>query len=290
MRPGYEDREIADDLALRPLPPEDVLSFPLVDRWRDRFWRMIADFVTDYVKAEFVRNPPEYVVSEDLGWLDEIVMRVTGKAVDTKELVASRLAREYRAFRVAHGTRTDDVGEFYARGLRVLRAGEVEDRARAIFLDGSLGGAVEDRMVAAIDDIGARRPEGGREGILYFCADERSLVTRMGGCGHYLVYGSEYLFCLGIRVVDRWEAKRLLKSIGRPTVLVCDIPMTLMRERTLREFAGMMVELAFCELLPDRESHSGSPWAGTALSIPVDLPGDCIVGHYHPADVHDPLN
>jgi hypothetical protein len=66
--------------------------------------------------------------------------------------------------------------------------------------------------------------------------------------------------------------------------------MTLMRERTLREFGGMMVELAFCELLPDRESHSGSPWAGTALSIPVDLPGDCIVGHYHPADVHDPLS
>jgi hypothetical protein len=143
-------------------------------------------------------------------------------------------------------------------------------------------------MVGAIEDIGARRPKGGREGVLYFCADERSLVTRIGGCGHYLVYGSEYLFCLGIRVVDRREAKRLLKSIGRPTVLVCDIPMTLMRERTLREFGGMMVELAFCELLPDRESHSGSPWAGTALSIPVDLP--CIVGHYHPADVHDPLS
>ncbi|WP_162604082.1 hypothetical protein [Novosphingopyxis baekryungensis] len=246
--------------------------------------------MTEDVTAEFVRNPPEYVVSDDLGWLDEIVMRVTGTAVDMKELVATRLVRDYRAFRAAHGTRTDDVGQFYKRGLRILRAGEVEDRARAIFLGGALGGATEERLAAAIDDIGARRPEGGREGVLYFCADERSLVTRTGGCGHYLVYGSEYLFCLGMRVVDRWEAKRVLKSIGRPTVLICDIPMTLMRERLIREFGGMMVERAFCEQLPDQESHSGSPWAGTALSIPDDLPSDCIVGHYHPAIVHDPLH
>jgi hypothetical protein len=272
------------------LPPEDVFSFPLIDRWRDRFWRMVGDVVTVDVKAEFLRAPPEYVVSDDLGWLDEIVMRVTGEAVDVKDLIALRLASEYRAFRAAHGTRTNDVGQFYERGLRILRAGEVEGRARAIFLDGCVGGATEERLAAAIDDIGARRPEGGREGVLYLCADERSLVTRMGGCGHYLVYGSEYLFCLGIGVVDRLEAKRALKSIGRPTVLVCDIPMTLMREQTLRAFGGMMAELAFCELLPGRDCHSGSPWAGTALSIPVDLPGNCIIGHYHPSIVHDPLN
>lgn len=111
----------------------------------------------------------------------------------------------------------------------------------------------------------------------------------MGGCGHYLVYGSEYLYCLGIRVISSSNTQRALKSIGRPTILVCDIPMSLMREQTLGEFAGMVVELLFCELLPDIKSHSGSPWAGSALSIAVDLPPACIVGHYHPAVVHDPL-
>ncbi|MCV0383374.1 MAG: hypothetical protein K5799_07925 [Erythrobacter sp.] len=131
MKPGQEDREIAEDHDSRPLPPEDVFSFPLVDRWRNRFWRMVGDVVTEDVTAEFVRNPPEYVVSDDLGGLDEIVMRVTGTAVDMKEIVASRLVRDYRAFRAAHGTRTDDVGQFYKGGLRTLRAGEVEDRARA---------------------------------------------------------------------------------------------------------------------------------------------------------------
>ena len=270
-------------------PPDDVICFPLVDARRDRFWRMIGDVVTDDVKAEFLRARPEYIVSDDLGWLDEIVLRVTGMEVDMKELVGARLARDYRAFRAAHGTRTDDVGHFYDLGLRVLRPDEMEDRAREIFLSGGFDGATEGRLAAAIEEIGARRREGGREGGLYFCADERSLVTESGRCGHYLVYGSEYLFCLGLGVVDRSDAKDALKSIGRPTVLVCDIPMTLMRERTLSAFGGSMVELAFCELLPDRESHAGGPWAGSALSIPSDLPGECIVGHYHPAVVFDPL-
>ncbi len=289
MYPGHEERAIPEEISARAPLPDDVISFPLVDVWRDRFWRTIGDVVTDEVKAEFLRDPPDYIVSDDLGWLDDIILRLTGASVDMKGLAGARLARDYRAFRAAHGTRTDDVGQFYEQGLRMLRADEQEDRARKILLSGGYAGTTQKQLDAAIEDIGARRLEGGREGNLYFCADERTLVTEMGRCGHYLVYGSEYLFCLAIRVADRCDVKRALKSIGRPTVLICDIPMTLMRERTLRALGGMMLALAFSELLPDRENHAGNLWGGTALSIPDDLPGECVVGHYHPAVVYDPL-
>ena len=289
MLPGHEDREIAENIKVRAAPPADVFCFPLVESWRQRIWTLLGDYITDEVKAEFARNPPEYVVSDDLGWLDYIIFEVTGETCDIKELTADRLSREYRAFRAAHATRTNDLAQFYRAGLRCLRADEIEERARTIFLNGRFNYATEDRLQMAIDDINARNASGGREGRLYFCADERSLITQTGGSGHYLVYGSEYLYCLGMRVTSEWETKKALKEIGRPTMLVCDIPMTLLRESTLREFAGMILEYLFCELVDGLHSHSLSPGAGSALSLNVDIPPQHIVGHYHPERVYDPL-
>lgn len=289
MLPGYEAREIEASLDARAAIPDDVFCYPLVSTWRDRIWRILGDVITDGVRAEFLRHPPEYIVSDDLGWLDRLVFRATGETVDMKELVATRLSREFRAFRAAHGTRTNDLARFYENGLRRLQVEEVEDRARGLFLNGQFEYATEERLQAAIDEIDAHNSKGGRGGKLYFCADEGSLITRMGGCGHYLVYGSEYLYCLGMCVVSTSTAKRVLKAIGRPTVFVCDIPMALMQFHTLREFGGMVIEYLFCDLMDDPDCHALSPGAGSALSLIKDLPGEHIVGHYHPVAVYDPL-
>lgn len=287
MVPGYEDREISEDLAGRPLPPDDVFCFPLPESWRSRIWHMLEDIVTAEVKEEFISNPPEYVVSDDLSWLDQIIYDVTGRVVDMKDVVADRFGKEYRAFRAGHATRTNDVGQFYRHGLRYLRPDEIEERARGIFLNDQYPSAKEARLQEAIADIDARKTAGGRAGWLYFAADERSLITRMGGSGHYLVYGSEYLYCLGIRTIGDRETQNALKSIGRPTMFVCDIPMSMMRPHTLSEFGGMIIEYLFCELA-SLDCYTLSPGSGTALSIAEDLPGECIVGHYHPAGVYAP--
>lgn len=289
MLPGYEDREIAvrphDRLSL----PDDVFSYPLVETWRDRVWRMLEDFVAEDVKAEFVRHPPEYVVSDDLSWLDELIYRVTGKSTDIKTLTADRMRSEYRAFRAGHATRTNDLSQFYRLGLKPLSAAEIEDRARAIFLNGQLEGATEERLQRAIEELDARGSAGGREGRLYCCAREDDLFSCAGRAGHYLIYGSEYLFCLGIRMISRAETKRVLSAIGSPTLFVCDIPMSLIRPCTLDEFAGLILEFLFCELVEELEAHALSPGAGAALSLTEALPAECIIGHYHPATIFDPF-
>jgi hypothetical protein len=289
MLRGHEGREIAEDLETRPAPPVDVFCFPLVDSWRAHVWKLLSDYVTDEVKAEFVRSPPEWVVSDGLSWLDNLIFDVTGETCQTRELLADRLRQEYRAFRASHATRTNDLAPFYKHGLRFLRAEEMEDRARSIFLNGQSSHAAEEQLQQAIDDLQARDPRGAREGHLYFCANERSLITQSGGSGHYLIYGSEYLFCLGIRMTSSWETKRLLKGIGRPTMLICDIPMTLITSSTLREFAGMIIAYLFCELVEGLESYVLSPSAGSALILAADLPAEYIVGHYHPKRIYDPL-
>ena len=288
MKSGYEDRAIPESLAERGPFPEDVFVFPAVDNWRKRIWTLIGDIVTDAVKEAFKRYPPEYVVSDDLSWLNEIVLASTARDVEMKSLLADRLAHEYRAFRVAHGTRTDDLAPYYEQGLRCLRADEAEARARTLFVTPEFSWVTEEKFEAAVADIDARKVSGGREGRLYFCADERSLITRSGGAGHYLVYGGEYLYCLGIRLVSRFDAQRALKSVGRPTMFVCDIPMAMMRPSTLGEFAGSILEFLFCELIGE-QARALSPGAGSALSLSVDLPGEHIVGHYHPCRIYDPL-
>ena len=288
MKIGHEDRAISERLSDRVPIPDDVFCFPVTGTWRNRIWKMLGDVLTDAVREQFKRNPPEYVVSDDLTWLNDIVLAATGREIEMKSLTAERLAREYRAFRAGHGTRTDDVGRFYEHGLRRLQADEAEAIARDIFLTPEFGWITEEKLQAAIDDIDARGVAGGREGRLYFCADESSLITRNGGCGHYLVYGGEYLYCLAMRAVDTLSAQAALKRIGRPTMFVCDIPMTIMRPATLGEFAGSILEFIFCELI-GQQAHALSPGAGSALSLTVDLPGEHIVGHYHPARIHDPL-
>lgn len=288
MKSGFEDRAIPELPVERGPSPKDVFVFPSVDSWRKRIWTLIGDIVTDLVKDAFKRNPPEYIVCDDLSWLNEIVFAVTGRDVEMKSLLADRLVREYRAFRAAHGTRTDDLAPYYERGLRCLRAEVAEARARALFVTPEFPWVTEAKFEAAVADIGARKVSGGREGRLYFCADERSLITRWGGAGHYLIYGGEYLYCLGIRLVSRYDAQRVLKSVGRPTMFVCDIPMAMMRPSTIEEFAGSILEFLFCELIGE-QAHALSPGAGSALSLSVDLPGEHIVGHYHPARIYDPL-
>src|SRR5690606_17827379 len=136
-----------------------------------------------------------------------------------------------------------------------LRADLAEAQARRLFPIDEFPRATEAKLQAAIDDVNARTRAGGREGRLYFCADERSLTSRAGGSGHYLIYGSEYLYCLGMRLVGTTDAKHILKSVGRPTMFACDIPMELMREYTLGEFAGSILEFLFCELI-GVHSHS----------------------------------
>lgn len=115
-----------------------MFCYPQVDSWRETLWAPLSDYLTAGVRAAFVDSPPEYIVSDDLSWLDEIIFEVTGKVVDIKQLTADRMRTHYRAFRAVHGTRTDDLAQFYCDGLRFLGSAEIEDRARSIFLNADI--------------------------------------------------------------------------------------------------------------------------------------------------------
>ena len=59
---------------------------------------MLGDLITEDVKVEFQHNHPEYITSDDLSWLDDIIFDVTGAVSDIKTTAADRLSVEFTAF------------------------------------------------------------------------------------------------------------------------------------------------------------------------------------------------
>lgn len=284
MAADFSDREIGPLIGpdARPAPPADVLSIPHQKAWRHRVWLLVSDVVTEEVKQAVIDSSPEWLVSDDLSWLNEPIFDVTGQDVNIKSLLADRLSTSYRALRAAHATRVSDLSPFYTQGLRPLDPADFDSRAKELFVDDPASGGSLIKLNAAIAEVNAHGSSGARAGWLYFCADERELIR---DAGHYLVYGSEYLYCLGIRTTTTSSTKRIMKSVGRPTMLVCDIPMDLIGRHTLEEFSGVMLEAVFNELL----GLEGAGFSGSALSLQGSVPARCVVGHYHPETVKDPL-
>jgi hypothetical protein len=240
----------------------------------------MSDFIGPDVKKAFSNNPPKYLVSDDLAWLDDLVLKVRGIHVDSKAELAERLLDRYRAIRACHGTSAPTVDSFYKQGLRPLDIQEFHDQARKIFLSGEYSELSEDNLERAMEYVSPVT----REGRVYFEANERFLIER---CGHYMLYGSEYLTALAANLGGTRDYRRVLKSRFDPTLFVCDVPLENLHPGTVAEFAGTALESIFQELL-DGPTYAPYKWRGAGFSIRVPLEPSCIVGHWHPTIKRDP--
>lgn len=209
-----------------------------------------------------------------------IILSVTGEFIDSRDFLSEGLRKRYNALRSTHCTRTDDVGSFYRKGLLPLEPKIMEQRARDIFLSGKFPELTEENMARAVAEVGTET----RSGRVYFEANEK-LILEHGG--HYALYGSEYVIALAAHLGGSRDYRRVLKTLGTPTVFICDVPFSALRDSTLGEFAGEAIADLFEELLPGPE-YEPDPWRGAGFSIDGGLAPEHIVGHYHPARVRDP--
>lgn len=264
-----------------PAPP-DVWDYRAFTTWRSDIWELIGNFAhVENVRIAFMRNPPEYVVSDDLSWLDCIIHRTHGEYVDSKFLMTQGLRKRYKFLRAVHGTRAEDVEVFYRDGLVPLVPESFHNQAREIFLSGQYPELTEKSLQAAIATVGADL----REKRVFFEANEEMLIKQ---AGHYMLYGSEYLTAIAANLGDRIDYRQILKKRGLPTLFVCDVPIDFIAERTLQEFSGAALQIVFQELL-DGPDFQIDRWRGAGFYIQKPLPPGKLVGHYHPEIRHDPL-
>lgn len=50
----------------------------------DEIWALLAELVNDDVRSAFIADPPEYIVSDDLSWLDSIIRKIRVSANETR--------------------------------------------------------------------------------------------------------------------------------------------------------------------------------------------------------------
>lgn len=267
--------------AERPPAPTDVWDHRAYSTWRAEIWKLIDDFADADVKKSFLDCPPEYVVCDDLSWLDDIVYAVHNDEIDSKALLSERLRSRYRALRAVHGTRTNDVAAFYRDGLLPMVPELLHAQARAIFLNAQFPELTESMLQKAIEAVGS----GLREGRVWFEANEEMLIAQ---AGHYMLYGSEYVTAVAAHLQGGRDYRQVLKNSGQPTLFVCDVPLELISESILREFAGGALESIFQELL-DGPEFVPDRWRGAGFCIHKPLPAEHLIGHYHPDVKRDPF-
>lgn len=265
----------------RPAAPDEVWDIDRFVDWRETAWALMADVFDVRVRRAFRRSPPEYVVGDDLGWLDRIVHEATGREIDTKEAMAARLSERFEVVRACHATNTADVGTYYEQGIVPLDPEAAHQAARTLFLDGRFPELVAADVEKAIAGVG----HGLRAGRVYFEANERMLLKQ---CGHYLLYGGEYLTAIAANLPRYRDYRQFLKERGQPTMLICDVPLTALGGATLLELAGKSLELMFQALLDGRD-YVPDPHRGCGFCIRGRLLPERIVGHYQPFHVRDPL-
>ncbi|MAZ69785.1 hypothetical protein [Porticoccus sp.] len=259
--------------------PTDVFHWQDIESWKGVIWRIMDDVLTEAVKSAFLQSPPEYVVGDDLSWLNTIVLNVLHEDIDSKQLLAERFDSHYKALRVYHGARAENLTSYYEKGLIPLNPDTMHERARNIFLSGQYPELTEELLEKAIAAVG-HEYRGGR---VYFEANEKLLINQ---CGHYMLYGSEYLACIAVNLPSR-NYQSDLKKIGRPVMLVCDVPIEMISGSVMLELAGWCLQMIFENLLFGEVEDDEPGLFG--FCIHRALPSQCIVGHYHPVAIRDPL-
>lgn len=199
-----------------------------------------------------------------------------GAEAEVSEAIWSELSKDFTHFAGYHACRTENVNEYYDNGLVPLAAEEVRAKFRRMFT-----GSPHFVEPAALDAAIAGVSTDTRDGNVHVALDDRALLH---DCGHYLIYGGEYLQALAENVPDRGpELREALRESGRATILCCHLPVMDIPER--ENLIGRMVAQHVYWV-----THEDSD--PTQLDFTVTLrrrvPPSAIKSHCHPPRIRDP--
>lgn len=95
----------------------------------------------------------------------------------------------------------------------------------------------KESVESAIKDLATKYPSyrEHNEGKVFFCLEQDDFVEN---CGHYLLYGSEYLGSIGFRI----GAEYLLRKRGRATVIECDVPVADIPVANIKCLVGVILK------------------------------------------------
>lgn len=260
------------------LPPGDDAL------WKERLiiWKESASWhpaLTAWLQPRFRADAMKRLkpsVFRDLCWDDTDWLEVLGRCIKepietVKEDLADALLNG--TIRTYHGCRTEDAGSYFREGLRVHRKDILKARALSIIDAHPELHYMRSQLDKAIAEI-HNTIDDGRS---YVVVSDSGLLD---DAAHYLIHGSEWIMALFSET-----GRRILRSIGAPTLLEIDLPFAMTNSSDRCGFAeDMLMEWT-------RLTCNGEEWIAPvriSFMLSQDLPGACIVGHSHPAALRNP--
>lgn len=203
-------------------------------QWRSIVFQLLSDLLDAKVLEELRQNPPRYFVSDNLSWFDDVIRKVKG--VSQPEVCATlveRLGNYYQFIRAFHGCRSESVEPYKTNGLIPCNPANLDALALQIFQQQS-------RVRAAIKEFSEKdRTSSYREynqGKVFFCLEAEELTHH---CGHYLLYGSEYLLGIASAIGER----EVLRRRGRAMIIECNVPFADLPKEYATCLAGEILEM-----------------------------------------------
>lgn len=190
--------------------------------------------------------------------------------------LASRLEQEYSSFVAYHACRPLDVASYYRDGVGIASHSDLLQLALCIFADGTFSEISPEDVLAAAQDMPSTS-----DARLYVALDDRHIIN---WCGHYLLYGSEYVTGIAAGLMRRYgrDYRQYLKSFGRPTVFELQIPLDWMSGDCLAELASVMSRAVFHNNVACEEDFT--------VTLHRHVPPEFIRLHSHPKVIRDPLS
>jgi hypothetical protein len=262
-----------------------VLYWEDSESWLRPLEELIPEATSDDVAAEIRRQPPEYLVSDDLSWLNRVVALQGGSDFDAQSVLSERLLSAFTHLRAYHGCRPNERANYHEIGIVPLDVNRACNSVREIFNSSKF----PELTPAIVDNAIASMPTRDREGRIFFEANNRFLLEQ---CGHYLLYGSEYLGGIARLLSDATSNGRdyvlELRTIGTPTLLECNVPISWLSRGTVCALAGSILVAYFKLLLIPQHRH---PMVGEGFGFEIFqvLPPNCIDSVSHPENVSDPI-
>lgn len=227
--------------------------------WQFVFLNLLADKVNEAVLAEARRINPHPLADDHFAWLNSVVASTTKQpSEDIPPLLAKRLSSHYQFIVAFHGTRSNSAADFLEHGIYVSDAKALELEAIKRFGDSdALQGIItEQRQSGYIEH---------NHGKMYFSLTKDVFLTG-GECNGYLLDGSEYF----ATIANRLRRSESLRNSGKPMIVECLIPTSMLTAEFWRGMSYAMLEDYFGRLLYPSEKRRVKPsYPNVTQSIPA---------------------
>ena len=249
--------------------------------WKPVLEDMYKEILTPDLKGKIRQNKALVDDCEHPGAFEELSGHSIYSIITDDKIKEFR--QHYSHIRVYHGCRPTDSQSYYEKGIlpSIDQKNVQVGRFREIYLNGRFSELTEDMLRQSIKKVGPKDDD------LCLVIDDRFIIKR---CGHYLIYGSEYLFDLASQLpiededIERFRSE--LRKIGKPTLIEINLPNTTeyVSDGKILELYGDMLTGWLYNIAHLRTESNRLDFT---FELDETLPSKYIHSHYHPKRIPD---